>query len=228
MKCEAAMTKQEPLRVEIWSDIVCPFCWIGKRHFEEAVSRLGVEEKVEVVHRAYQLNPGMGGSRPLVDYLAQRFGSEAQARAMTRHVSQMGEKAGLKFDFEHAIAASTRDAHRLVKHAAKRGLADALVERLMRGHFDEREDLGDEATLLRLANQAGVDAEEAARVLRSEEHLREVEQDSLEAQAMGARGVPFFVLDRRYGVAGAQPVEAFMQAIEQALALRSEPNERAA
>lgn len=205
-----------PLRIEMWSDVVCPFCWVGKRHLEEAVRRLGIEDEVEVVHRAFQLNPALTASMPLRAYLARRFGGEEQGRRMSAHVEAMGERAGLRFDFGRAILAPTRDAHRLVRLAAREGKSDAMVERLMRAHFAEAEDLGDRATLRRLAAEAGLDAEAAERHLASGEGVEEVRADQREAQALGAGGVPFFVLGGRYGVSGAQPVEVFMEALRRA------------
>lgn len=207
------------MRIEMWSDVVCPFCWIGKRHLEEAVTRLGVEGEVEIVQRAFQLNPSMGSSLPLPEYLARRFGGRENAQRMIEHVKTMGQPAGLSFDFEGAVAARTFDAHRVIRGATERGVGNAVAERFMRAHFTEGADLADRATLRRLAVEAGLDAGEADRVLASDDAFAdEVERDALEAHALGARGVPFFVIDRRFGVAGAQPVEAFVEALRRAKA----------
>ncbi|HWG90532.1 MAG TPA: DsbA family oxidoreductase [Candidatus Thermoplasmatota archaeon] len=201
------------LRVDIWSDVVCPFCWIGKRRLEAAVKQLGMEGEVEVVFRAFELNPALKASKPLTEYLGAKFGGPAQAKAMTQHVARMGAPDGLTFDFDHAIAAPTFDAHRLTLLAQEHGLGRPVMERFMRAHFAEREDLADHGTLRRLAAEAGLDAAAVDRVLGSDAYAKEVREDQGLARAYGIQGVPFFLIDGKYGVSGAQPVEVLARGI---------------
>lgn len=207
------------LLIEVWADVVCPFCWIGKRHLEEALRRLGLEDEVEVRHRAFELNPGLARSRPLREYLAERFGGDAGS--MTRHVAAMGAPQGLAFDFGRAVAAPTFDAHRLVLHAQEKGLGQSVMERLMRAHFQEAADLADHATLRALAVEAGLAGDEVDALLPSDRLAAQVRADEAEARQAGVRGVPFFVLDGRYALGGAQPVETFVRALSRVQAERA-------
>lgn len=209
-----------PLRIDVWSDIVCPFCWIGKRHLEEALRRSGIE--AEVFYHAYELNPRAGPTRPLSEYLRERFG--AGAGQMQGHVTRMGEAAGLAFRWEDALYANTFDAHRLVLFAQAQGLGSAMVERLMLAHFQEGRDLADSATLLELASEVGLRGDKVDAFLLGDELADEARRDEAQAQAMGVRGVPFFVLDGRFGLSGAQPPEVFERAFAQAAATRGAPS----
>lgn len=212
------MVDEPRVRIEMWSDVVCPFCWIGKRHLEEALRQTGMRDKVDLVHRAFQLNPGLKGPMPLRRYLDARFGGPEGAARMIEHVRRMGSAAGLRLDFENAIAAPTHDAHRLARLATRHGKGDAMVERLMKAHFEEGLDVSDRPTLRSLAEQVGLDGDEVARLLAGDEHAAEVQLDQAAAQRIGAGGVPFFLLNGRYGVSGAQPVELFVRALERARA----------
>lgn len=204
----------EKLRIDVWSDIVCPFCWVGKRHLEEGLRRTGQE--ADVVYHAYELNPRAGPTRPLSEYLRERFGPDAGQ--MQAHVSRMGAATGLSFRWEDALYARTFDAHRLVLFAQAQGLGSAMVERLMLAHFQEGRDLADKATLLELASEAGLRGDEVDAFLLGDALAADVRRDEAQAQAIGVRGVPFFVLDGRLGLSGAQPVEAFERALAQAAA----------
>jgi predicted DsbA family dithiol-disulfide isomerase len=212
----------EPVVVEMWSDVVCPFCWIGKRHYEEAVRRLGAPNGFRLVQRAFELNPAAGAPMPVYDYLAKKYGGGPEwGRAMTRRVAAMGANAGLTFDFDRALAVNTFDAHRVVRLATERGLGDAVVERLMRAHFAEGADVSDRATLARLAVEAGLDAASVEETLRSDAYAKEVRADEAKAGEIGVGGVPFFVVDGRYAVYGAQPVEHFASVLAKALDARA-------
>lgn len=214
----APASTSERLRIDVWSDVVCPFCWIGKRHLEQGIERAGLAGQVQVVFRSFELNPAMRGSQPIREYLAKRFGSAAQAARIVEHVKSMGASAGLAMDFDRAIAASTFDAHRLSHLARERGVGDAVMDGLMRAHFAEGADVADPATLRRVATAAGLDGAEVDRVLASDAYADAVRADQAEARGYGIGGVPFFVVGGRYAISGAQPVELFAQTLARAQA----------
>lgn len=198
-------------RIDVWADVVCPFCWIGKRHLEEALRAAGLAERAEVVLHAFELDPAAGPSRPLQAYLGERFG--AGAGAMTARVERMGAQSGLAFDFARAVLANTFDAHRLVLHAQAQGLGGAMMERLMRAHFAEARDLADPATLRALAGEVGLGEDDVDRLLRGPALAADVRADEAHARRIGIRGVPFFLIDGAVALSGAQPVDAFVDAL---------------
>lgn len=206
------------MEIELWSDVVCPWCWIGKARLERALDELGLAGETRIRMRAFQLDPSRRRG-PLLDVLAEKFGtSPEETWKRVSHVTELGRELGLEMDYEGAIAAPTGDAHRLIQLAAADGLDPVLIERLHRAHFAEREDISDAAVLRRLATEVGVDADAVARVLATDELADVVAADQEAAYALGVRGVPFFVLDGRLGVSGAQPTELFVQALTQARA----------
>jgi len=202
------------VKVEIWSDIVCPWCYIGKRRFETALAE--VDEPVEVEWHSFQLDPTFptGKAIPVYDALAERFGG-GQVREMTERVTALAAVEGLHYDYDHAVMVNTFDAHRLTHHAKSQGLGGEMHERLMRAQLIEGQTLNDVDTLVRLAEEIGVEGAEP--VVTSDQYTSDVEADIREARLLGATGVPFFVLDRKYGVSGAQPAEVFAQALRTAL-----------
>jgi len=206
------------VKIEIWSDVVCPWCYIGKRRLEHALSEFEHADEVEIAWRSFQLNPDTpaGTAVPTLEYLVRRFGP--QASQMTGRVAALGRDEGLDLDFDAALTVNTLDAHRLLHLAADQGVGDAAKERLLRAHFTEGADLSDPETLVRLAGEAGVDSDRAREVLAGTEYADAVRADIELAQAFGATGVPFFVIDRKYGISGAQPAEAFLQALRTAYA----------
>ena len=214
------------VEVEIWSDVVCPWCYIGKRRFEEALSRFPHAADVRVAWRAYELDPsavsapaddGLRGRHAAV--LAAKLGtSEERAREMSGAVTATAAGEGLEYRFDLALPANTLDAHQVLHLAGQRGVQDAVAERLMRAHFTEGEALGDREVLVRLGAEAGLDAGEVRSVLAEGRLVDAVRADQAEAAALGARGVPFFVVDRRYGVSGAQPAEQLLAVLERAWA----------
>lgn len=204
------------MKVEIWSDIVCPWCYIGKRRFEKALADVG--HPVEVEWKSFQLDPEFprGKAIPVYDALAQKFGGgAAQVREMTGHVKSLAAIEGLEYDFDHGVMVNTFDAHRLAHHAKSQGLGPEMHERLMRAQLIEGQTLNDVDTLVRLAEELGVEG--AGPVVTSDRYTADVEDDIRQARLLGATGVPFFVLERKYGVSGAQPVEVFTQALQTAL-----------
>ncbi|GII42409.1 DSBA oxidoreductase [Planotetraspora phitsanulokensis] len=213
------VSEEKSVRVEVWSDVVCPWCYIGKRRLERALEGFEHAGEVEVEWRSFQLDPThpKGVRQPVYEALAQKMGgSTAQIRAMTDRVKALAAEEGLEYDFEHSISVNTFDAHRLTHLAKAHGLGGETHERLMRAQLIEGETLDDVDTLVRLGAEVGVPADEARRVLEGDDYTREVEEDIREAQMLGATGVPFFVLNRMYGVSGAQPVELFLSALRTA------------
>ena len=205
------------MKVEIWSDVVCPWCYIGKRRFEAAVRELPFP--VEVTWRSFQLDPqatsvpaGQQAAR-----LARKYGvSLAEAEQMNARVTAVAAEEGLDFRLDVARSGNTLDAHRLLHLGLARGVQDALKERFDRAYFTEGEPVDDHATLTRLAVEVGLDEAEVTDVLASDRYRDDVLRDVAEAQALGITGVPFFVVDRRYGVSGAQSPEVIRQALQQA------------
>lgn len=195
--------------VEVWSDVVCPWCYLGKRRLEAALTSAGVE--ADVAWRSFQLDPAASGRAPVYEMLAAKTGgSPEDVRAMTAHVAELAAAEGLAYDFEHAVSVNTFDAHRLAHHAAAHGLGPEMAERLFRAHLCEGLVVDDPAVLATLASDVGVPPVEDGA------YADEVRADIAMARRLGASGVPFFVIDRKYGVSGAQPVETFVRALERA------------
>ncbi len=206
------------MKIEVWSDVVCPWCYIGKRRLERALREFEHADEVEIAWRSFQLNPDTppGTAVPTLDYLASRFGP--QAKAMTGRVAGLAAEEGLDVDFDAALTVNTLDAHRLLHLAAEEGIGDAAKERLLHAHFTEGADLSDHETLARLLGEVGLDEDRVRAVLVGTEYTDAVQADIEEARRLGASGVPFFVIDRRYGISGAQPAETFLQALRTAYA----------
>ena len=212
------------MEVEIWSDVVCPWCYVGKRRFEQALAGFPHRDEVEVVWRSFELDPSAPPERTGDDagHLAGKYGVPlAQAQSMLDTMTATAAQEGLDFSFATARPGSTFDAHRLLHLAADRGVQGAVKERLLRATFTEGEPIGDAETLVRLVADAGLDADEARAVLASDRYAAEVRGDEQQARAYGITGVPFFVVDGRYGVSGAQPAEALGQVLAQAWAERA-------
>jgi predicted DsbA family dithiol-disulfide isomerase len=208
-----------PLTVEIWSDVVCPWCYIGKRRFEAALAAFEHRDDVTVMWRSFELDPEAPreAEGTATERLAAKYGMSLE-RAQTLH-AEMTERAaaeGLEYHFERARGGNTFDAHRMIHLAATYGHQAAAQERLMRAYFTEGEAISDRETLVRLLAELGVDAEEARAALATDRFSADVREDEQLAARLGIQGVPFFVLDRRYGVSGAQPPELLLQALERA------------
>jgi predicted DsbA family dithiol-disulfide isomerase len=211
------------VKVEIWSDIVCPWCAIGKRRFEAALARFDHRDEVEVRWRSFELDPAAPSLRaePLAEHLAAKYGVElAQAEAMQAQMTATAEAEGLSFRFDIARAGNTFDAHRLLHLAADHGLQDTLKERLLSAYLGEGEPVGDRATLARLAAEAGLDRDDAAAVLGGDAYADAVRADEADGRALGISGVPFFVIERTYGVSGAQSPDVLVSALDRAWADR--------
>jgi len=216
------------VKVEIWSDVVCPWCYIGKRRFEAALGRFAHKDQVEVEWRSFELDPhatsvrAPGEGPDHADVLASKYGmSRAQAEAAIGNVTGAAAGEGLDFHLDVSLRSNTFDAHRVIHLAAARGIQDAVKERLMRAYFSEGEPVGDRDALVRIATDAGLDAGEVEKVLDTDEHADAVRADEAEARALGITGVPFFVVDRSYGVSGAQPADQLLAVLERAWSERS-------
>lgn len=203
-----------PLKVDVWSDIACPWCWLGKHHMQEAIRRSGRTD-VEVEFHSFELQPDAHGARPVREYLMERYGSTRNIDAAHDRLAQAGRAVGIAYDFERALMVNTFDAHRLHHLAKARGLGDVVVERFMKARQGEGADVSDRATLRRLSIEAGLDATDVDRVLASDEYADAVRADEESARELGIHGVPFFVFDGKYGVSGAQPIEVFEQVLGQ-------------
>lgn len=214
------------MQVEIFSDVVCPWCYLGKRRFERALAGFEHRDEVTVVHRSFQLDPSApdGPGVPTVQMLSDKYGmSVERAEQMQRQMEQRAADDGLDYHLDGQLSGNTRDAHRLLHLARERGRADELTEALFAAYFTQRRSVFDRDSLVQIATEAGLDADEAARVLDGADYAEDVERDLADARALGVTGVPFFVLDRRYGVSGAQPVEVLATALEQAHAAAATP-----
>ena len=207
------------MKVEIWSDVVCPWCYVGKRRFERALAGFPHRGEVEVVWRSFELDASAPAERvgDYAELLAAKYGFSVQrGQEMIDTMTATAAQEGLDFRFDRARVGSTFDAHRLLHLAAERGVQDAVKERFMLATFTQGEPIGDAGTLVRLAAEAGLDADEAREVLRSGRYADEVRADEQDAQRFGITGVPFFVVDRTYGVSGAQPAEVLRQVLDKA------------
>ncbi|SDH47575.1 Predicted dithiol-disulfide isomerase, DsbA family [Sinosporangium album] len=206
------------MKLEVWSDVVCPWCYIGKRRMERALEQFEHADDVQVEWRSYQLDPTYptGISEPVYEALGRKFGGDAAVRNMLDRVTAIGAEEDLKIDFDRALTVNTFDAHRLLHLAKETGVETAAWERLLKAYFVQGEDLSNKPTLIRALAEAGVPEADSTRVLESDAYKSDVEADIQAAQSLGANGVPFFVIDRRYGISGAQPVEVFLQALNRA------------
>ncbi|MFE1289024.1 DsbA family oxidoreductase [Streptomyces sp. NPDC058751] len=209
------------MRVEIWSDIACPWCYVGKARFDKALDAFPHRDEVEVVHRSFELDPGRakGDVQPVITMLTRKYGmSEAQAQAGEENLGTQAAAEGLAYRTRDRDHGNTFDMHRLLHLAKARGLQDELIALFYKANFaEERTVFGDDERLVELAAAAGLDADEARGVLADPAaYADDVRADEREAAELGANGVPFFVLDRTYGVSGAQPAEVFAQALAQA------------
>lgn len=207
------------LKIEIWSDYVCPFCYIGKRRLEEALKQTGLGEKAEIVFKAYELDPNSAteSNESVQVDLAKKYGMSAQeAKNMTDNVVLQAKTVGLNYNFDKMTSANTFNAHRLAKLAEQEGLDKVVTENLLKAYFIDGEKIGTDDVLLRIAVEAGLSRDRVKEVLESDEFAEEVKMDIGEAGQLGVKGVPFFVINRKYAISGAQPVDAFAEALRQA------------
>ncbi|TXI87288.1 MAG: DsbA family oxidoreductase [Crocinitomicaceae bacterium] len=211
------MEKGNKLKIEIWSDVMCPFCYIGKRRIENALDQFPNKEQVEIEWKSFQLDPSTKSQpgKSTYDYLAERYGRDRQwSVEMHNNIAQQAKADGLEYNFDKAVIANSFDAHRLSHLAKKHGVGNALEELIFKAYFTEGKDVADQQTLIELGVAVGLDASEITAMLQSDLFADAVQGDIAEAQQLGVRGVPFFVMDRKYAVSGAQPLEVFTETLQ--------------
>ncbi|SEJ24023.1 DsbA family oxidoreductase [Demequina mangrovi] len=205
------------IQIDVWSDIACPWCYLGKRRLEEAVAASG--EDVSVRYRSFQLDPSIPADSaiPHAEALAAKFNTTPErVREMNQRLIDLGSEVGIAYDFDRYMAANTRDAHRLLHLAHARGLGAQMKERLMQAQMIDGAIVSDHGVLVGLAAELGIAEDEVRSVLDSDAYVDAVEADIAQAAAYGATGVPFFVFDEAFAVSGAQPVETFALALTKA------------
>ena len=209
------------MEINIWSDVRCPFCYIGKRNFENALKQFAQKDELKVVWRSFELDPSLK-TQPetnTVDYFVQSKGvSRQQATQMLSHATNMAKEVGLNFDFDKAILANSFNAHRLIQMAKSKDLGDGIEEALFKAHFADGVNIDDTESLTEIGVSIGMDSEEVRKVMESDAFDYEVSQDQLDARNIGVQGVPFFVFNNKYAVSGAQPPAAFLETIEKSFA----------
>jgi predicted DsbA family dithiol-disulfide isomerase len=225
------------MQVEIWSDFMCPFCYIGKRRFEAALENFPNKKEIEVVFRSFELDPNAERdvSHNIHDLIAAKYGmSWEEAKATNDNIVEQAQALGLTYHFDTMILTNTFDAHRLTHFADRYGKMNEMAERLFKAYFTDSLHIGDHEALASLAAEVGLDQEEAAQMLAGHDYTKEVRDDEQEAGRLGVRGVPFFVINRKYAISGAQPSEVFLEALQKAwdeakpLTILNEPNGDAA
>jgi len=207
------------MKIEIWSDIICPFCYIGKKKFELALEQFEGKDKVEVVWKSFQLDPSATTDKnvSVIENLATKKGiSLEHSEKLHDDLTQVAAEVGLEYNFDKAIVANTLSAHQLTHFAATQHLQDKAEEALFKAYFTEGKNIDDQETLAQLAQDLGLNKEEAISALQNKTLLQNVQKDIREAQEIGVRGVPFFVFNRQFAISGAQPVESFLEVLRKA------------
>ena len=204
------------MKIEIWSDVMCPFCYIGKRNFEKALTQFAEKEKIEIVWKSFQLDASVPdiATESYEEYLVKRKGLSAeQVKGMLQNVTQMAREAGLDYHFDRSVIVNSLKAHRLIQFAKTRKLGDEAEERLFHAFFTEGKSIADIDTLTQLGVEIGLDATELQVAFTDERYAYQVNQDIQEARQIGVNGVPFFVFNRKYAISGAQPPQAFLETL---------------
>ena len=204
------------MKIEIWSDVMCPFCYIGKRNFEKALTQFAEKEKIEIVWKSFQFDASVPdiATESYEEYLVKRKGLSAeQVKGMLQNVTQMAREAGLDYHFDRSVMVNSLKAHRLIQFAKTRKLGDEAKERLFQAFFTEGKSIADIDTLTQLGVEIGLDATELQAAFTDELYAYQVNQDIQEARQIGVNGVPFFVFNRKYAISGAQPPQAFLETL---------------
>lgn len=207
------------MEIKIWSDVRCPFCYIGKKKFELALQKFNHRDDVKVSWKSFQLDPNLRTNLQIstVDYFVENKGVDIeQAKQMLRGAAQMGADVGLTLDIENSILANSFNAHRLIQMAKSKGLGNEIEEALFKAHFQQAKNIDDLEELIAIGSSIGMDPEAIEKMLKSEDFAYQVKQDEMEAQNIGVRGVPFFVFNDKLAVSGAQSPEIFLQTLEKA------------
>lgn len=204
------------MKIEIWSDIMCPFCYIGKRRFENALAQFENKDKVIVEWKSYQLNPSLktDPSKNTIEHLAETKGWDMEyTRKTTDYVVNMAKDLGLNYDFEKSVVANSFNAHRLLHLAKKHDLQNECEEKLFDAYFTKGKNIDDDNTLIDIGSSIGINTDEIKSMLASTEFKADVEHDIYQAIQVGVQGVPFFVFDNKYAISGAQQTETFLAAL---------------
>ena len=207
------------MKVQIWSDVMCPFCYIGKRRFEDALAQFAHKDEVTVEWKSFQLNPDLVTDTTITSaqYLADRKGfSLDHAEELQNHVTEMAAEVGLTYNLDRSVVANSFDAHRFAHLAKQKGLGDEAEEALFKAYFTDSLNISDPNILAELGASIGLDAQEVHHTLSGNKYVAEVKKDIAEAAQLGINAVPFFVMDRKYGVSGAQAAPVFLQTLEKA------------
>ena len=207
------------MKVDVWSDIMCPFCYIGKRHYEATIKQFPNSDEIEIVWHSFQLDPTIPmeatKQQNVFQYLADRKGiSIEQSLKMYDGVLQMAKSAGLEFNLDKAVVANSFNAHRVIQMAKTKGKGDEAEESLFRAYFIDGKDFGNHAVLVELGKNIGLTDMDIQEALTNDDYSYSVNQDIQEAQNLGIRGVPFFIFNRKYSISGAQPIEVFLKCLE--------------
>jgi predicted DsbA family dithiol-disulfide isomerase len=204
--------------IEIWSDITCPFCYIGKRKFEIGLKKFAHRDQCNVIFRSFQLDPfsKKGEAQYSTDVVAKHFGiSREKAKEINQQVADQAKEAGLDYQFEAALITNTEDAHRLIQFAKEHGKKEAMLERLFSAFFTEGKHIGDHDTLILLAEDVGLNKEAVRNLLNGDQYRDAVQAEIQEGKRIGVQGVPLFVFNRKFAVSGAQSPETFLKILEQ-------------
>ncbi|MFC3420365.1 DsbA family protein [Salinicoccus hispanicus] len=205
------------MEIEIWSDIGCPFCYIGKRNFEMGLDQFDAKDQVNVIYRSFRLDPTapVQPEETMVELLAKKYGrSLEEAKQMNAQISDSARAAGLEFNLDTVVPSNTMDAHRLVKQAETAGKDDMAMEYLYKAYFTDNRNVADRETLLEIAGDIGLDISAVDNMFSADDYKEAVISDQNEATQHGAQGVPYFVINRKYSVSGAQPPEKFLEAMK--------------
>ena len=210
----------EKMKIEVWSDIMCPYCYIGKLHYEEALEQFQYKDQVELEWKAFQLNPDLpdkGKGFPIMDYLHNTVGvSEEDSKKMNEQIAELAKECKITSNLENAIAANTLDAHRLIKLAATKGLDSKVMLLLSKAYFEEAKDYSDHEVLKEIGTSAGLKEKEVEELLNNDDYAYEVKQDIQEAGNLGFDTVPTFLFNRKHALVGSQPVGAFIKTLQKA------------
>ena len=208
------------MKIEVWTDIMCPYCYIGKIHYEKALQQFEHADEIELEWKAFQLNPDLpdkGNGYPVKEYLTQTAGyPEESVNKMFDGIKVLADNVGVSFNLPNAIAANTRDAHRLIKLAAETGKDSSVLQKLSKAYFEEAKDYSDLELLVSIGKEAGLDETTMREMFNSDKYLYEIKQDIQEAGNLSIDTVPTFLMDRRQAIVGAEPVELFLEVMNKA------------
>ncbi|QKY71141.1 DsbA family oxidoreductase [Lentibacillus sp. CBA3610] len=205
------------MNIEVWSDFVCPFCYIGKRRLESALEQFQHSDDIELAYKSYELDPEaeVNPGQNMHEYLAAKKGmSYEQAKSMNESLGEQAAEVGLTYHFDSMQHTNTFDAHRVAKYAAEKGKGKEMTERLLKAYFTDSELISDHATLIKLAGEVGLDEDDVTALLKVDDYAIHVRADEEQARQLGVQGVPFFVFNEKYAVSGAQPQEVFTEVLQ--------------